>query len=483
MAAIQVRVAEKLVPLITTPKRLKIAIGGRGGSKSIGFGDSFLRYCDAGERLCCAREFQNTIDDSVHALLKARIEELGVETLHPTANKIESNAGGEIFYRGLARNVTGFKSAYGIKRLWIEEGQTLSQETIDTVLPTIRETGSEIWISANRGASKDPFSQVFLKPYEKHLEKCGFYEDEDILIVEINYWDNPFFPEDLEKQRQRDQRILPTARYDHIWKGKYSDTVQNAIIFPEWFDACIDAHEKLGFKAEGVEVVSHDPSDQGADPKGLAYRHGSVIVDCQLKHDGDLNQGFDWALDYAIDVQADEFIWDVDGVGAGGRRQVSDSLNGKKISAGTFRGMETVDNPDQIYEPMDGEVRKAKTNKETFFNKRAQYYWALRDRCLKTYLAVTENKYTDPGELISFASDIEDLDLLRSEVCRIPRKEHGGGKIQIVSKPDMKKEPYKLESPNMADCVMMSLAAGQIKKRKPKPKPAPRARSAGWMGA
>lgn len=481
--AIRVQVAEKLAPLIVRPKPLKVAIGGRGGSKSIGFGDSFLRCCDAGERLCCGREYQNTIEDSVHALLKARIDYLGVETVHATASKIVSDAGGEIFYRGLARNTAGFKSAFGINKLWIEEAQTLSEDTIEQVLPTIREDGSEIWMSANRGASNDAFSKHFLKPYERELEKHGFYEDDDILIVEINWWDNPFFPESLNKRRLRDKRVLPTARYDHIWNGKYSDSIENAIIFPEWFDACVDAHIKLGFKPEGVEVVTHDPSDQGGDAKALAHRHGSIFLNIETKDDGDFNQGVDWALDYAIQVNADEFGWDGDGIGAGARRQVSDALDGKKISTFMFKGSESVDFPDKVYEPIDSEVKKAKTNKEIFLNKRAQYYWMLRDRCLKTFLAVTQNKYTDPGELISFSSEIKELDMLRSELCRIPRKEHGGGKIQIVSKPDMKKKPYELESPNRADVAMMSLATGFPRKKRPARKAKARPRTTNWMGA
>lgn len=470
---VRVQIAEKLLPLIVTPKRLKVAVGGRAGSKSIGFGDAFLRFCDAGERLCCGREFQNSIEDSVHAQLSARIQQLQVDTLHAAANRIHSAAGGEIFYRGLARNITAFKSVFGLKRLWIEEGQTLSDHTIETVLPTIRsgpEDDSEppeIWISANRGASNDAFSRHFLRPYEKHLEKYGFYEDDDIIVVQINYWDNPFFPPDMEQQRRRDFQIMPRARYDHIWCGKYSDTVDNAIIFPEWFDACIDAHLKLGFKPSGIEVVTHDPSDQGGDPKALCYRHGSVIVDVRQKKDGDINSGADWALDYAIMVQCDEFGWDGDGVGAGIRRQVSEALTGKKIKSGMFKGSQSPDFPDKVYEPIDGEI-KPKPNKDVFTNKRAQYYWVLRDRCYKTYLAVTQGIYTNPDEMISFSSDIEDIDILRSELCRIPRKENGGGKIQIVSKPDMKKKPYELESPNMADCVMMSLAFnGRRRERAP----------------
>lgn len=469
MGDIQIQIAEKLLPLITTPKREKIIVGGRGGSKSIGVGDIFLRFCDAGERLCCAREYQNSIDESVHAQLAARIPILGCDnTMHATAKNIFSEAGGEIFYKGLSRNVLGFKSTFGIKRMWIEEGQGLSSDTIEIVIPTIREDDSEIWITANRGSSNDAFSLHYLKPYERALKRGkGFYEDDDIMIIEINWWDNPFFPKTLNQQRKKDKRLFPPAKYAHIWDGEYSDTVENAIIFPDWFDACVDAHLKIpGFKAEGVEVVTHDPSDMGGDPKALCYRHGSVIVDCQKKEDGDINEGCDWAVDYALQVNADEFLWDEDGVGAGLRRDIKKALGRKKMDLGGFHGGHGVDYPNKVYEPIDGEVKRPTKNKDLFKNKRAQYYWQLRDRCYRTYQAIVHGVYTDPDDMISFSSDIKELDILRAEICKIPRKPNGSGKIQILSKEEMKKPPYKLDSPNMADCVMMSLSGGQLKTKR-----------------
>jgi phage terminase large subunit len=466
---IKVQIAEKLLPLLLKPKRIKIAVGGRGGSKSIAFADAFLKYCDDGERLCCAREFQNSIDDSVHSLLKARIIELqGLDkakhTLHDTAKTIYSDRGGEIFYRGLARNIDALKSTYGINRVWVEEASTLSQDTIDILAPTVREAGSELWFSLNRGSSKDPFSQKYLKPYDKEIEANGYYEDEHLLIVEINWQDNPFFPEVLNQQRLADMAVLPRTVYDHIWEGKYSDTVEGAIIFPEWFDACIDAHKKLNFDPVGIEVVSHDPSDQGMDDKALCYRHGAIIKDVAYKRDGDVEDGFDWALDYAISKKVDEFIWDADGLGLH-RRLVKNALEGKRIGVTMFRGQETADDPDQIYEPIEGEERdKRRTNKEVCFNKRAQYYLDLRNRIFRTYKAVVKGEQVfNPDELISFSSEISELDILRSEICRIPQKNNGTGRFQVLSKPEMKTKD--IESPNGADCVMMSLAAGKRKKK------------------
>ncbi|MAY54564.1 MAG: PBSX family phage terminase large subunit [Gammaproteobacteria bacterium] len=467
---VRVKIPEKLQRLVLTPKRLKLAIGGRSGGKSIAFGDVWLRKCEAGERLCCGREFQNSIDDSVHSQLRNRIATLQLQDyLHAEASRIRSHNGGEIFYRGLSRNVTGFKSTFGIKALWIEEAQTLSRDTIETVLPTIRSVPEdesaedpdppEIWMSANRKASNDDFAKAFLKPYEKYLSRYGFYEDDEIIIVEINYPDNPFFPPEMEQQRQRDKRIMPRARYDHVWEGKYSDTVDNAIIQPEWFDACVDAHVKLGWKPLGRETISHDPSD-GGDAAAYVYRKGSVILAIDEMPEGtEINDAMDWATTAAEEIRADMFIWDGDGMGAGLRAQAKKALSGKQCQLSMFKGSLSPMNPNQVYQPIDGELKKAATNANTFSNQRAQFYWLLRDRMFKTYLAVERGEYQNPDEMISFSSSIELIDQLRAELCRIPRIP--GGRIQIMSKPDMKSK-LKLDSPNLADCVMMSESADYV---------------------
>jgi phage terminase large subunit len=106
-------------------------------------------------------------------------------------------------------------------------------------------------------------------------------------------------------------------------------------------------------------------------------------------------------------------------------------------------------------------IRNPKTNKETFKNKRAQYYWALRDRFYNTYRAVVRGEYVDPDTMISLdSSGIDNIDALRSEVCRVPIKANNNGYIQIMSKIEMKS--IKIPSPGMADSLMMLFANAAI---------------------
>lgn len=457
------KVNAKLLPFITEPQPIKVAIGGRGSGKSLGLGDMLTFEMDAkGFDVYCLREFQDSLTDSVHKVFKSAIQErLKLEGWDVQGNTVIAPNGAKTTYKGANRNPDAMQSAHGYKRSWFEEAHRASQDSLDKLLPTIiRTPGAQCWFSANPQSSADPFSERFITPYLKELTKHGVYQDEMHYIVVVNWRDNPWWTDEQEALRAWDYDNLPRAKYDWIWEGKFNDSVDNAIILAEWFDAAIDAHEKLGFEPRGMKVVCHDPSDTGPDDKGLCLRHGSVFLNVEAKDTGDVNEGCDWATGYAIQEQADCYIWDCDGMGVSLRKQTLESIAGKKMEHVMFKGSEGVDNPNDVYQPVSHSKTKAKTNKQTFKNKRSQYYWYLRDRFYNTYRAVEKGEYIDPDELISLSSKIPDLQSLRAEVCRIPLKQTGNGMIQILNKIEMQR--LKIPSPNMADSMMMSLASPNV---------------------
>lgn len=470
----RLKINRKLEPLFTTDKQIICIIGGRGSGKSIGVGD-FLTHKMAkeGADIYCLREYQDSIMDSVHRVFADSVQKrLQLDGWEVQENKVIAPNGARTTYKGANRNPDSMQSAQGYKYSWFEEAHRASQSSLDKLLPTIlRNPGAKCIFTANPQSSADPFSQRFITPYKKQLDRDGIYEDELHLIIVVNWRDNPWWNQEQENLRKWDAEHLPKAKYRWIWEGDFYDEVENSIISVEWFDACIDAHKKLGFEPTGVKVVTHDPADSG-DAKAIAYRHGSVFLDVQENDTGDVNTACDWALNYAIDKQADQFIWDAVGIGLGLKRQVSDALDGKRCQAVMFKGSEGPYNPKGVYDPVDGAIMGQRVNQDAFANQRAQYYWMLRDRMYKTWLAVTKGQYINPDELISLSSEIENMDALRSEVCRIPRKETGNGKITLYSKPDMKRL-FEIPSPNMADCLAMSLSAKTIKQNKPKTKHMP----------
>ena len=458
------KIPEKLLPFLEKEKRIKVAIGGRGGGKSIGVGDLLILKAHSEKAgIMCLREFQNSIDDSVHALLKSEINRLGVPGATSFDNKIDFNSGGWFRYKGMSRGTDSTKSTFGFKYSWVEEAQFMSQKSIDTLLPSIREEGSECWFTGNPGSSEDPFSKEFITPYYDELMKNGYYEDDIRLIVLINWNDNPWFPDVLNEQRLDNRKHWSPAKYEHIWEGYFSDEVENSIILSEWFDAAVDAHLKKGFKARGQKILAHDPSDSGPDPAAYGVRHGSVVLDVKSYDEKDVNDNCDVAIDAAIRNNVDVFVWDGDGLGASLKRQVSKAVEGKKITCDMFRGSEKPDRPDEIYQSYDSQVSNQKTNQQTFKNSRAHHYWMLRDRFYNTYRCVVKGEYVDPDEMISISSDIKDLSKLRSEVCRIPEKPNGNGLIQIMTKIEMLLK-HQIKSPNMADVLMMLMKMPKVRK-------------------
>lgn len=483
MTNINIDYVSKLHPIFTKPKRIKIIVGGRGSTKSTGIADYVAAKVYSGDLWCCARENQNSIEESVHRTILDEIDRLKIPGFEDTKTSItHKNGKGRTFYRGLARNITSLKSTLsGVDGLWIEEGEDISENTLRVLTASVRLNATdserliagedvkmpEIIITMNRGRRDGAVAKKWLHRAEKELTRCGYYEDDAVMVVEMNYTDMPkswFLASGLEVERLDDKDKLSTAAYDHKWNGHYLDEVEDSIIKGEWFDACVDAHKldrlKKVFQPHGCKIAIHDPFNDGEDAGGYALRHGSIIKKVRSKTKGEIDETCDWATDHAISDGADWFVWDYDGMGTGLKRQISDNFAGTKIKFHGFRGSlsgSAQDNAEKIYQPIkDKKDSKAKSYQETFLNNRAQYYIRLRELVFNTYRCVVKGDYVDPIDMISFDSEgIENLIDLRSQLTRVPKIPNGRGLYQIMDKKTMKTN--KIDSPNEGDCIMMSL--------------------------
>lgn len=425
----------------------------------------FLMKCQTERaKVAVCREFHTTIEDSTYAMLVDEIARLDLQGfLPPQRTNISHKDGGVFKFKGLQKDPAGIRSMAGFHYFLVEEADHLSAAALRVLGPTLRRDGSEIWMIANPQSSADPFSKRFIVPFQKELDRCGYYEDQLHMVIMCNYDDNPFFPAVLEADRVWDKEHLSQAEYLHIWMGAYNDEVENSIIPVDWFNAAVDAHEKLGFKAVGPIVAAFDPSGLGRDAKGFFVRQGSVVIDV-AENDTvgvDVNRGCDWATDRAISLGADYFVWDAGGLGAGLTRQIHQAFVGKKIEAIPFDGAEKVENPEEPYQDARSN-NTLRTNKQSLKNKRAQYYSRLMLRFYNTYRAVVKKEYVDPDTMISIPADLSNLSSFRAEVCRVPRKINPNGVFQIMSKDDMARQRPPIASPNMADSAMMSMITPDI---------------------
>jgi phage terminase large subunit len=210
----------KLYCLLHRKAPYKVLKGGRDSTKSWGIAEALIRLATTRPvRILCVREFQTSIKDSSHKLLKDTISRLGLDSwFSVTATGITSRAGAEFLFRGLYQNEHGLRSVEGIDYCWVEEAQTVSETSWQSLLPTIRKENAEIWISFNPLSEDDATHVRFVK-----TEMPGS------IVVHLTYHDNPYMStrsrELMEADKARDFHL-----YEHIWLGMHL-VVSDAIIF------------------------------------------------------------------------------------------------------------------------------------------------------------------------------------------------------------------------------------------------------------
>jgi phage terminase large subunit len=224
---LDIAVPRVFMPLLPF-RRYKGAKGGRGGAKSHFFAEQVVKnMVTRHTRQACLREVQNSIKDSVKQLIEDKIAKHNVAHLFSiTDNEIVCPSTDSLcIFRGLRKQTaSSIKSLEGFTDAWYEEAQTLSQRSIDTATPTFR-TNSQQSFSWNPNLPTDPVDVMF---------EQGYYQDgdPDFACVETNWWDNPWFPDELYRDMQRDRRRDP-EKYDHVWAGGYVKNAE-ARVFKNW---------------------------------------------------------------------------------------------------------------------------------------------------------------------------------------------------------------------------------------------------------
>lgn len=209
------------------PMRYKVYHGGRGGAKSWSFAKALVILAMQGkERILCVREFQNSIADSVHQVIKTQITNMGLGPFFHITDKsiVCTITGSEFLFKGLRHNSIEIKSTEGITRCWVEEAQRVSKESWDFLIPTIRGrtpkgTQAEIWVSFNLEDDNSATAQRFL----------GKTKYKSAIIAKVNYDSNPYFPQVLEDERQALLAADPDA-HDHVYLG-FAKKITDAQIF------------------------------------------------------------------------------------------------------------------------------------------------------------------------------------------------------------------------------------------------------------
>jgi len=216
---------KKLIPAFDNLKSclydIIIMEGGRGGAKSealsaLGVLESFI---DDGVILCC-REIQKSIADSLYATIVSTIYKYELQSYFKIIQgEITNNlTGARFIFAGLKSNITSIKSINKLRVVLVDEAENVTDNSWSYLRPTPRYGQVRFYVVFNPRFEQDATWQQFI-----------INKDDRTLHITINWHDNPWFPDALERQRQRDLKG-DAGRYAWIWEGKFLQISDSSIL-------------------------------------------------------------------------------------------------------------------------------------------------------------------------------------------------------------------------------------------------------------
>lgn len=421
------------------PARYKVAYGGRGGGKSWTYGGLLLlEGTQRPLRVACVREVQKSIQDSSKHVIENWIERAGLQGFYQvTRDWIRGKNGTYFFFRGMStatqEQIRGLED---VDRVWVEEAQRLSKRSQEILYPTVRKPGSEIWMSFNPRYRSDPAYKDFVVEGRPNA-----------IAKLINYDSNPWFPAELEEERLICLEQEP-SRYPHIWLGQPDDEGDTKLLLPYGqISQCVDAHLKVGYKAEGRVHAGLDVADSGADRSAIVNRRGPLIENARRWHAPSLGVTARRAHEQCVRYGASRLYYDVTGVGAGVRshlREIRAELGGLSYHPEPVSFGGAVTGPDYEF---SYRVR----NRDYFAHRNSQMAWALHMRMQRT-LRLLEGDKINPERCLFISSKIPNLELYLTQLAQPVWDENATGKVVID------KAPENTPSPDLYDATALAFA-------------------------
>ena len=238
------------------PARFRVAYGGRSGGKDYAFCQALAERCLTRKNYAAivAREYQSSISASVKSLFEQVITDAGLEPLFEFQGyrTLCPSTGATVDYRGLETNRRNIKG-WDVDLVWVNEGEAVSRDSWQLLVPTVRRRGSEIWVCFNPRDPEDPVSQEFIVNPRS-----------DAVIKRVNWWDNPFLPEVMTAERLDCLERTP-HRYPHIWEGDYQlsgleNVFPDAILRKALVGGPVDGDPRYG----GVDLAYTEETGSGA---------------------------------------------------------------------------------------------------------------------------------------------------------------------------------------------------------------------------
>lgn len=256
-------------------------------------------------RVGCFREFQNSIGDSSWQLLSDLIQQYDLTMFKVTRDGIVNTLNGSDFlFRGLRNNTQSVKSIEGIDYAWIEEAQTITDESIQVLSPTVRKPGSKLIWTYNRLTDLDP------------IHKRLVLEDRpNTLRINVNYdtamkydWLNEAAIAEIQFDKDNNPDM-----YAHKWMGEPISQAEMAIISRNGALAAMQRE----IEDDGEIIVGADIARLGGDRIVFWMRKGLKTVKTNVMSKQRIPQTCD-ALERFVDFNKTiELKIDDTGVGGG----------------------------------------------------------------------------------------------------------------------------------------------------------------------
>lgn len=204
------KIPPKLEPIVSkfSDFRYFLLEGGRGSGKTHSIARLISYVAEKRKvRVFCGRETQNTIEESVYTVFKDLIEHHNLDFRVLRDRIVHRTTESKIRFKGFReQGAINIKGLEGVDILWIDEAQAITKNTLDVIIPTIRDNRARVFFSMNRYLVNDPIFQEFR-------------DRPDCLHIHIDYDENPFCPEALRNEAEKCKRENPDD-YRHIWKGE-----------------------------------------------------------------------------------------------------------------------------------------------------------------------------------------------------------------------------------------------------------------------
>ncbi|EOY8428802.1 PBSX family phage terminase large subunit [Proteus mirabilis] len=228
MTVARIEIPPKLIPVFEGDYRYRCSHGGRGSAKTRTFAlmTAIRGYMAAmnGQSgvILCAREYMNSLEESSMEEVKQAIRsvpwlndfyELGEKYIRTKCRSVN------YVFAGVRHNLDSIKSKARILIAWVDEAESVSEIAWTKLTPTVREAGSEIWVTWNPERDGSATDKRFRKN-----------PPDNAVVVEMNYGDNPWFPSVLEEERLSDQERLDSATYAWIWEGAYLENSDKQVL-------------------------------------------------------------------------------------------------------------------------------------------------------------------------------------------------------------------------------------------------------------